>query len=63
MIGELGEEYVISLRHAYAGRVPGGADLVTYWFEKHAPRLRQVECTRLVWFRPTRSEVEQIERC
>jgi len=34
MIGELGEEYVISLRHAYAGRVPGGADLVTYWFEK-----------------------------
>ena len=34
MLGELGEEYVTKLRHAYKGRVPGGADLVTYWFEK-----------------------------
>ena len=34
MLGELGEVYVITLRSAYKGRVPGGADLVTYWFEK-----------------------------
>lgn len=34
MIGELGEEYVTNLRKVYKGRVPGGADLVTYWFEK-----------------------------
>ena len=34
MIGELGEEYVVSVRTAYAGRVPDGADFVCYWFEK-----------------------------
>jgi type II restriction/modification system DNA methylase subunit YeeA len=34
MLGELGDSYVASLRIAYAGRVPGGADLVCYWFEK-----------------------------
>ena len=34
MLGELGEEYVSRLREVYKGRVPGGADLVTYWFEK-----------------------------
>ena len=34
MRGELGDHYVDRLRHRYAGRVPGGADLVTYWFEK-----------------------------
>jgi type II restriction/modification system DNA methylase subunit YeeA len=34
MILELGEEYVSTLRSLYKGRVPGGADLVTYWFEK-----------------------------
>jgi type II restriction/modification system DNA methylase subunit YeeA len=34
MISVLGEEYVNSLRVLYQGRVPGGADLVTYWFEK-----------------------------
>ena len=31
---ELGAEYVEILRQTYDGRVPGGADLVTYWFEK-----------------------------
>ena len=30
----MGEEYVSRLRGLYKGRVPGGADLVTYWFEK-----------------------------
>lgn len=34
MLAELGDEYVGRLRAAYAGRVPGGADLVTYWHEK-----------------------------
>ena len=34
MRGELGDAYVETLRQTYDGRVPGGADLVTYWFEK-----------------------------
>lgn len=34
MIGTLGADYTARLRAAYAGRVPGGADLVCYWFEK-----------------------------
>ena len=31
---ELGDTYVTDVRSLYEGRVPGGADLVTYWFEK-----------------------------
>jgi len=34
MRSELGADYVEVLRKTYDGRVPGGADLVTYWFEK-----------------------------
>ncbi len=34
MRGELGGVYTEALRAAYKGRVPGGADLVCYWFEK-----------------------------
>ncbi len=34
MRGDLGDAYVDTLRKRYKGRVPGGADLVTYWFEK-----------------------------
>ena len=34
MRGEMGGNYVEKLRMRYEGRVPGGADLVTYWFEK-----------------------------
>ena len=34
MRSELGDAYVETLRKTYDGRVPGGADLVTYWFEK-----------------------------
>lgn len=34
MKDELGIEYVDALRGRYEGRVPGGADLVCYWFEK-----------------------------
>ena len=34
MRAELGDEYVDALRGFYEGRVPGGSDLVCYWFEK-----------------------------
>ena len=34
MVGELGRGYADAVRAAYAGRVPGGADFVCYWFEK-----------------------------
>ncbi len=34
MRSELGDTYTEQLRKTYAGRVPGGADLVCYWFEK-----------------------------
>jgi type II restriction/modification system DNA methylase subunit YeeA len=34
MRAELGSAYVDDLRRLYEGRVPGGADLVCYWFEK-----------------------------
>ncbi|MBU2013222.1 MAG: N-6 DNA methylase [Gammaproteobacteria bacterium] len=34
MIRELGEDYTRRLRKLYAGKVPGGADLVCYWFHK-----------------------------
>jgi type II restriction/modification system DNA methylase subunit YeeA len=34
MRGELGAEYVNELRALYYGRVPGGADLVAFWFER-----------------------------
>ncbi len=32
--GELGDQYVLDLWRLYEGRVPGGADLVCYWFER-----------------------------
>jgi type II restriction/modification system DNA methylase subunit YeeA len=38
MRAELGDQYVDGLRKLYEGRISGGADLVTYWFE-HASRL------------------------
>jgi type II restriction/modification system DNA methylase subunit YeeA len=34
LLAALGGDYVARLRSLYQGRVPGGADLVTYWFEK-----------------------------
>lgn len=34
MRAELGDAYTTALRKVYEGRVPGGADLVCYWFEK-----------------------------
>lgn len=35
-LSELGEDYVDKIREVYKGRVPAGADLVTYWVEKTA---------------------------
>ena len=34
MRGQLGDRYVADLRALYEGRVPGGADLVCYWYER-----------------------------
>ncbi len=34
LLRELGEDTTERLRQTYQGRVPGGADLVCYWFEK-----------------------------
>ena len=34
MRSELGDSYTDTLRKVYEDRVPGGADLVTFWFEK-----------------------------
>ena len=34
LLREFGETYITALRALYEGRVPGGADLVTYWFER-----------------------------
>ena len=44
MRGELGDEYVTSLRKCFKGRVPGGADLVTYWFEKARAQIDAGKC-------------------
>ena len=41
MRSELGDLYVNDLRELYEGRVPGGADLVTYWFERARALLEQ----------------------
>ena len=46
MINALGESYVASLRCLFAGRVPGGADLVCYWFEKARIKLASGEAVR-----------------
>ncbi len=46
MRGELGDDYVETLRTVFAGRVPGGADLVTYWFEKARAHIEQGRASR-----------------
>jgi hypothetical protein len=43
MRGELGDTYTDTLRKTYAGRVPGGADLVCYWFEKSRAAIERQE--------------------
>ena len=46
MIGVLGEGQTLRLRRAYNGRVPGGADLVCYWFEKARERFEADQAQR-----------------
>jgi type II restriction/modification system DNA methylase subunit YeeA len=41
MRSALGESYAERLRRLYQGRVPGDADLVTYWFEKARAQLER----------------------
>ena len=41
MRAELGDAYTEALRAAYKGRVPGGADLVCYWFEQARQAIEQ----------------------
>ena len=46
MRGELGDDYTEALRELYKDRVPGGADLVTYWFEKARAQIEVGKCQR-----------------
>jgi type II restriction/modification system DNA methylase subunit YeeA len=43
----LGHAYTEALRKCYAGRVPGGADFVTFWFEKARAQLERREASRV----------------
>jgi type II restriction/modification system DNA methylase subunit YeeA len=47
LLHELGDDYVATLRGTYQGRVPGGADLVTYWFEKARACMEQGQARRV----------------
>ena len=44
MRAELGDGYVDCLRRTFKGRVPGGADLVTYWFERAREQIEAGLC-------------------
>ena len=44
--GELGDEYYERLTEFYAGRVPGFADLVCYWFEKAREQIENGQAKR-----------------
>ena len=46
VLGLLGDDYVHTLRQVYQGRVPGGADLVCYWFEKARSLIEQGRAQR-----------------
>ena len=47
MRAELGYGYVDALRKLFGGRVPGGADLVTYWFEKAREQIEDGSAKRV----------------
>lgn len=47
MIGELGADYAGQVRKTYAGRVPGGADFVCYWFEKSNDAIQEGRTQRV----------------
>ena len=44
MRSELGAEMTAKIRACYEGRVPGGADLVLYWFEKARDQIKAKRC-------------------
>jgi type II restriction/modification system DNA methylase subunit YeeA len=46
MRSELGDDYVTALKTVYEGRIPGGADLVTYWFEKARGQIATANANR-----------------
>src|SRR5205823_10582831 len=46
MRGELGDEYVEQLRKLYEERMPGGTDLVTYWYEKARKQIKDGRAKR-----------------
>jgi hypothetical protein len=46
MRSRMGDDYVTTLRAHYDGRVPGGADLCCYWFEKARAAIEAGRCTR-----------------
>jgi restriction-modification enzyme MmeI-like protein len=50
MMRALGSRYVDDLRRTYHGKVPGGADFVTYWFERAREQIeaKQTEIAGLV---------------
>ncbi|MGD0829353.1 MAG: DNA methyltransferase [Terracidiphilus sp.] len=54
MRSELDDQYVDDLRKLYDGRVPGGADLVTYWFEKARHQI-EIEIAKRVGLLATNS--------
>lgn len=45
MRAELGSDYTETLRKVYTGRVPGGADLVCYWFHKARQQIANGQLT------------------
>jgi len=47
LLAELGGTYTQALRNLYQGRVPGTADLVTYWFEKARKHLEENKTQRV----------------
>ena len=47
MRGQLGDDYTEALRRLYLGRVPGGADLVTYWHEKARAMVEREKAQRV----------------
>ena len=46
MLAQLGRDYATALRIKYNGRVPGGADFVTYWFEKARAQIESGKAKR-----------------
>ena len=47
MLAQLGHGYAVALRAKYNGRVPGGADFVTYWFEKARSQIEAGKAQRV----------------